>query len=354
MQHHLRLTRLIGIVAATIVAGALSACNTPPPTTPPSGDAQGIRRTADGKPDFNGVWAGPGFAHTGKDVDNATVRRYTETNMTPVKPGGQALLNRPHAGNVRIDDPTAVCLPNGLTRQIPSPYAQQWIQTPEQLVILYEYMHFFRVIPIGAPNRPHEPIVEPTYMGDSIAWWEDDTLVIDTIGLNEWLLDAYPRRGRQFALAQRPAPRGRTHPVHRSDERVLRRDDRRSGDLRGDRGRKNGRCSSSRPGRSWSSSATTTTGAAPATASTPTCRSHRPSNLRWTKPAAPPPVRGGLYEPLPVPVGSDDRRRARDVDRRCARIIPFPRRSTRTSPSRSPGSWRKSASRIPTPGSSST
>ena len=189
MQQYLRLTRFPAIVAATIVAGAISACNTST-ETPPSGDAQGIPRTADGKPNFNGVWAGPGFRHTGKPTDNATVRRYTEANMTPVKPAGQALFNRPHANNVRIDDPTAVCLPNGLTRQIPSPYAQQWIQTPEQLVILYEYMHFFRVIPFGAPNRPHEPIIEPTYMGDSIAWWEDDTLVIDTVGLNEWLLDA--------------------------------------------------------------------------------------------------------------------------------------------------------------------
>ena len=185
---------LISRVAAAVLAASLSACGTPSSEAPAqgqaAGQAQNIPRTADGKPNFTGVWAGPGFRHTGKETDNATVRRYTEANMTPVKPEGQALFNRPPANNVRIDDPTAVCLPNGLTRQIPSPYAQQWIQTPEQLVMLYEYMHFFRIIPIGAPNRPHGEIAEPTYMGDSIAWWEDDTLVIDTIGLNEWLLDA--------------------------------------------------------------------------------------------------------------------------------------------------------------------
>ena len=185
---------LISRVAVTVLASSLSACGTPSSEAPAqgqaAGQAQNIPRTADGKPNFTGVWAGPGFRHTGKETDNATVRRYTETNMTPVKPEGQALFNRPPANNVRIDDPTAVCLPNGLTRQIPSPYAQQWIQTPEQLVMLYEYMHFFRIIPIGAPNRPHGEIAEPTYMGDSIAWWENDTLVIDTIGLNEWLLDA--------------------------------------------------------------------------------------------------------------------------------------------------------------------
>jgi len=176
------------IMAVILVAVALSGCSAA--GDKPQGE-QGVPRMPDGKPDFTGVWAGPGFAHTGKPTDSATVRRYTESNMTPFTPGGQALLNRPFRGNVRLDDPTAVCLPNGLTRQIPSPYAQQWIQTADQLVVLYEYMHFFRVIPFGAPNRAHAPVDEPTYMGDSIAWWEDDTLVIDTIGLNEWLLDAY-------------------------------------------------------------------------------------------------------------------------------------------------------------------
>ena len=47
------------------------------------------------------------------------------------------------------------------------------------------------MIPIGAPNRPHAADTEPTYMGDSIAWWEGDTLVIDTVSLKEWMLDAY-------------------------------------------------------------------------------------------------------------------------------------------------------------------
>ena len=182
MSSHMRIHRktppLIGRVAVAIAAaGVLSACTAAPPTP-------------EDKPNFSGVWAGPGFVHTGKDTDTAQVRRYTESNMA-IKPGAENLLNRPYTGNVRVDDPTAICLPNGLTRQIPSPYAQQWIQTPSQLVILYEYMHFFRVIPFGPANRAHAPDVEPTYMGDSIAWWEDDTLVIDTIGLNEWLLDAY-------------------------------------------------------------------------------------------------------------------------------------------------------------------
>lgn len=155
-------------------------------------ERKNIPRFADGKPDFTGMWAGPGFSHkVGRgDTDTPAVTRFDRKKMAPFKPGGEAFMARKITGDVLQDDPTAVCLPNGLTRQILSPYAQQFIQAPGKLVILYEYMHFFRVIPIGAPNRPHAADVEPTYMGDSIAWWENDTLVLDTIGLREWMLDA--------------------------------------------------------------------------------------------------------------------------------------------------------------------
>jgi hypothetical protein len=145
-----------------------------------------------GTPNFTGVWAGPGFSHKGGpgDTDSASVTVYNAKNFPPFKQGGEALLKRKPSGDTRTDDPTAFCLPNGLTRQLLSPYAQQWIQTPAQMLILYEYMHFFRVIPIGAPNRPHDKDAEPTWMGDSIGWWDGDTFVIDPVGLKEWMLDA--------------------------------------------------------------------------------------------------------------------------------------------------------------------
>jgi hypothetical protein len=150
-----------------------------------------IPRTADGKPDFTGVWAGPGFSHRVglNDTDTPTVSRFDPKKWPPFKPGGEAFLVRPLTGEILKDDPTAFCLPNGMPRQILSPYSQQWIQAPGTLVILYEYMHFFRTIPTD--GRPHRKDVELTWMGDSVGKWEGDTLVIDTIGLKEWVLDAF-------------------------------------------------------------------------------------------------------------------------------------------------------------------
>ena len=65
-------------------------------------------------------------------------------------------------------------------------FPQQFVQTPKQIIILYEYMHTFRVIPIGG-KHPDDFI--PSYMGNSVAHWEGDTLVVDAIGFNDktWL-----------------------------------------------------------------------------------------------------------------------------------------------------------------------
>jgi hypothetical protein len=150
----------------------------------------GIPRDAAGKPDFTGVWAGPGFTHKvgPNDTDTPTVTRFDRKKMSPFKPGGLEFMARPITGKQMQDDPTSLCLPNGLSRQILSPYPQQFVQAPGQLVILYEYMHFFRVIPTD--GRPHDKNIELTWMGDSVGKWDGDTLVIDTIGLKEWMFDA--------------------------------------------------------------------------------------------------------------------------------------------------------------------
>jgi hypothetical protein len=157
-----------------------------------------IPRTADGKPDFTGVWAGPGFSHVvgRNDTDTPTVSRFDPKKWSPFKPGGEAFLLRPLTGEILKDDPTAFCLPNGMPRQILSPYSQQWIQAPGTLVILYEYMHFFRTIPTD--GRPHRKDIELSWMGDSVGKWEGDTLVIDTIGLKEWVLDAFHDDGSRW------------------------------------------------------------------------------------------------------------------------------------------------------------
>ena len=56
------------------------------------------------------------------------------------------------------------------------------IQAPDVIVIHTEYGDEARIIPISAMHRP-EALVSP--LGDSIAKWDGDTLVVETVGLPE-------------------------------------------------------------------------------------------------------------------------------------------------------------------------
>ncbi len=100
--------------------------------------------------------------------------------LPPFQPGGEARFNAKHDAN---DDPSGLkCMPFGMPRQIFAPYMMQVIQTPGQVAILYEFEHMFRVIPTTGEKHSAKP--DPTWNGESVAKWEGDTLVIDTVGLN--------------------------------------------------------------------------------------------------------------------------------------------------------------------------
>jgi hypothetical protein len=163
-----------------------------------------IPRLANGKPDMTGVWqagsaqpgnwedanAGLGVGGTGKNP-NAPVA--PSSNDRPA--GREAAPYQPWAAakvlemfNRRgIDDPTALCLPAGLPRTaMLGLFPIQVVQTPQTIVILYEYMGVYRVIPM---TNKHPDDALPSYMGDSIGRWEGDTLVVDVTSFNDktWL-----------------------------------------------------------------------------------------------------------------------------------------------------------------------
>ena len=60
--------------------------------------------------------------------------------------------------------------------------------TSDHLVILVEMVHDARIIPIfpsaDAARASHKPAVIKPWLGDSVAWWEGDTLVSETRNVN--------------------------------------------------------------------------------------------------------------------------------------------------------------------------
>ncbi|MFM1897428.1 MAG: hypothetical protein RLZZ385_2502 [Pseudomonadota bacterium] len=60
----------------------------------------------------------------------------------------------------------------------------QIVQTNDYVVILVEMVHDARIIPIGSKGAPHRPAEHQPWLGDSIGWWEGDTLVVETVNLH--------------------------------------------------------------------------------------------------------------------------------------------------------------------------
>jgi hypothetical protein len=75
------------------------------------------------------------------------------------------------------------CLPPGVPRIYIQPFALEVVQTPGRVMEYFEFDHHMRQIFTDGRQHPKDP--ELTWMGDSVGWYEGDTLVVDTIGLNE-------------------------------------------------------------------------------------------------------------------------------------------------------------------------
>ena len=82
-------------------------------------------------------------------------------------------------------DPRVKCLPAAVPRgNLPVGYnTYQFLQTPEAVILLYEWNHLFRYIPLD--GRSHVSPAVRLGMGDSRGRWEGDTLVVDVTGFTE-------------------------------------------------------------------------------------------------------------------------------------------------------------------------
>jgi hypothetical protein len=101
-------------------------------------------------------------------------------------PPGDAPLTPWGAERLKINRkqllPTAICLPPGVPTiwQIPAPF--EIIPLPGRILIFHEQEHLIRQIYL---NREHPADPIPTWMGNSVARWEGDALIVDTMGFNE-------------------------------------------------------------------------------------------------------------------------------------------------------------------------
>ena len=178
---------------------------------PVTSEAQGYRppRLADGRPDLNGIWQAINEAnydiqmHVARPALALRDGPYGPVPVAPVlalgavgavPPGvgvvdGDELPYRPEALKTKQEnqqqwlsrDPEIKCYLPGVPRATYMPYPFQVVQSATQLLMVYEYAGAVRDIHLKDPG----PAPVDSWMGQSVARWDGDTLVVDVTGLND-------------------------------------------------------------------------------------------------------------------------------------------------------------------------
>jgi hypothetical protein len=147
-------------------------------------------KTREGVPDLSGVWW---FPHLGEENDIAGPPPKYLVNLAadlkegaPMQPSAAAFFKE-QAPQLGKNDPAARCLPPGVPKSYTVPAPWKIVQTPELIVMLYEFGNSFRQVFMDGRSLPKDP--SPTWVGYSVGTWDGDTLVVETTGYNDktWL-----------------------------------------------------------------------------------------------------------------------------------------------------------------------
>ena len=179
------------IVAMAVVAGLLLAATTATSQTP----AYRAPRTADGKPNLNGIWqaineaywdieghaAAPGLVTAlGAAAAVAPGPGIVEGGPIPYQPAAAAQKKQNFEKRLTLD-PEIKCYLPGVPRANYMPYPFQIIQTQKYIMMIYTYAGAVRTIYMD--DQKEAPA--DSWMGWSNGRWEGETLVVDTTGFND-------------------------------------------------------------------------------------------------------------------------------------------------------------------------
>lgn len=211
---------VVGVLAVAVVSVWLAArlleAQSPGGQTPTPGQFTPYTapRTADGRPNLNGIWQALTTAHWDLEAHGAAPGAYPQLlGAWGAQPGGQSIVEggvipyRPEAVARRranfdnrttasvpgdgvdppLGDPELKCWMPGVPRSMYMPYPLQIVQTPDAMLITHEFNGTSRLVRMNWEEE--SPVDNTFFMGWSRGRWEGETLVIDVTALNErnWL-----------------------------------------------------------------------------------------------------------------------------------------------------------------------
>src|SRR5262245_50325689 len=195
-------------------------------------------RTADGKPNFSGIWQAINEAHWDLQAHEARAGIVTQPGVYPayeyarvpaapvlalgaaagvpgsigVVEGDGQIPYKPEAAAMKkengenwIDrDPELKCYLPGIPRAMYMPYPFQIVQSTNKIQMAYSFANAARTIHFDKVEGPPDD----TYMGHSVGRWEGDTLVVDVTSFNgkNWFDRAGNFHSAALKLVERYTP----------------------------------------------------------------------------------------------------------------------------------------------------
>ena len=171
-------------------------------------------RTPEGQPDLNGIWqvlttaSWDILAHNAQDGVPAGLG-VVDGDEIPYQPWAVTQQQENYANRLTAD-PVRQCYLPGVPRVTYMPFPFQILQTPDHVVIKYEFAHAMRFIYTDGSDHsaPND-----FWMGDSRGHWDGDTLVVDSTHFNglTWLDAAGNFHSDALHVVERYTP---TSPFH--------------------------------------------------------------------------------------------------------------------------------------------
>jgi hypothetical protein len=190
MRNRLRGAGFTSATAALMIALQLGVI-----PTASGAEAGKAPRTADGKPKLNGIWQTLNTANWDLQEHAARSGPVVALGAAGAVPAGLSVVEggeipylpaaaakkKENFENRLTADPEVKCYLPGVPRATYMPYPFQIVQTPQNVLIAYEYAGATRTIYMD--KVPPNPV--DSWMGHSVGHWEGDTLVVDVTRLND-------------------------------------------------------------------------------------------------------------------------------------------------------------------------
>lgn len=223
----------IALVGAAATAAALYAA------TPTAGQAPAIRipRTADGKPNLNGIWqtlntanydleahvARPALAMRPGPVIPVPAKEVVALGAVGSVPAGVGVVvggaipylpaalekKKENQENWLTRDPEIKCYQPGVPRATYMPFPFQIVQSDKAFLIAYEYAGAVRNVYLKDPGPPQVD----SWLGQSVGRWEGGTFVVEANGFHDqsWFDRAGNHHSEALKVTERYTMTGPDH-----------------------------------------------------------------------------------------------------------------------------------------------